>query len=177
MKTALRIASDVDASVIRDRYRSCDDSVKRTHLQAIWLVASGRSMVDVSAVTGLCPRWLRELVNRFNRDGPDGLGDRRRGNAGAKPLLSGELEAGFRTALTGPPPGGGFWTGPKAAHWMARRLGLEKVHPQRGWDYLRRCGHTLQTPRPRHAKAATPEEQSEYKKTPEHCCRPSIAPS
>ena len=164
MKTALRIASDVDASVILDRYRSCDDPVKRTHLQAIWLLAGGRTMVDVSTVTGLCPRWLRELINRFNRDGPDGLGDRRRRNAGAKPLLSGALEAEFRAALTGPAPGGGFWTGPKAAHWMAQHLGLEKVHPQRGWDYLRRCGYTLQTPRPHHAKAATPEEQSEYKK-------------
>ena len=58
---------------------------------------------------------------------------------------------------------GGLWTGPKVAAWMATRLG-RKVWPQRGWDYLRRLGHSPQVPRPRHAKAASPEEQAEYKK-------------
>ena len=48
---------------------------------------------------------------------------------------------------------------------MATRLG-RKVWPRRGWDYLRRLGHSPQVPRPRHAKAASPEEQAEYKKLP-----------
>ena len=68
-----------------------------------------------------------------------------------------------RAALTAPPGDGGLWTGPKVAAWMAARLG-RKVWPQRGWDYLRRLGHSPQVPRPRHAKAASPEEQAEYKK-------------
>jgi hypothetical protein len=46
---------------------------------------------------------------------------------------------------------------------MAARLGRE-VRPQRGWDYLRKLGHSAQVPRPRHAKAASPEEQAAYKK-------------
>ena len=46
---------------------------------------------------------------------------------------------------------------------MAARLG-RKVWPQRGWDYLRKLGYSSQVPRPRHAKAASPEEQAEYKK-------------
>src|SRR5918911_725375 len=108
---------------------------------------------------------------------PGGVGGRYRaaagpgggGNAGAKPLLGAEDEAALRAALAEPPPDGGLWTGPKVAAWMAARLGRE-VWPQRGWDYLRRLGHSPQVPRPRHAKAASPEEQAAYKKSSPSWC-------
>jgi transposase len=48
---------------------------------------------------------------------------------------------------------------------MARHLGLRKVHPQRGWDALRRLGWSLQSPRPRHPRAATPAQKAALKKT------------
>jgi hypothetical protein len=70
----------------------------------------------------------------------------------------------LRAALAEPPADGGLWTGPKVAAWMAARLGRE-VWPQRGWGYLKKLGHSLQVPRPRHAKAASPEEQVAQKKT------------
>jgi len=35
---------------------------------------------------------------------------------------------------------------------MSARLG-RKVWPQRGWDYLKKLGHSLQMPRPRHVRA------------------------
>src|SRR5689334_1090337 len=47
---------------------------------------------------------------------------------------------------------------------MAARLGRE-VRPQRGWDYLKKLGYSAQRPRPRHAEAASPEEQAAYKKS------------
>ena len=112
---------------------------------------------------GLSGLRVAEIVRRYNEEGPDGLDDRRRGNAGAKPLLGAEDEAALRAALTAPPGDGGLWTGPKVAAWMATRLG-RKVWPQRGWDYLRKLGYSSQVPRPRHAKAASPEAQAEYKK-------------
>jgi hypothetical protein len=66
--------------------------------------------------------------------------------------------------LSTPPADGGLCTGPEVAAWMAIRLG-RKVWPQRGWDYLRKLGYSAQVPRPRHAKAAGPEEQAAYKKS------------
>ena len=51
----------------------------------------------------------------------------------------------------------------QVAAWMSRRLG-RKVWPQRGWDYLRKLEHSLQMPRPKHAKAASAEEQDAFKK-------------
>ena len=50
---------------------------------------------------------------------------------------------------------------------------------QRGWEALRAIGWTIQSPRPQHAEAATPEEQAAFKKglprpSPK---RPSAIPS
>jgi transposase len=128
------------------------------------LLSQGRSEREVAGVTGYGRRWIAEIVRRYNARGPDGLGDQRRTNAGAKPLLDGDGEAALRAALARPPADGGLWTGPKVAAWMAARLGRE-VRPQRGWDYLRKLGYRLQVPRPRHAKAASAEEQEAYKKS------------
>ena len=44
-------------------------------------------------------------------------------------------------------------------------LGLERVAEQRGWEALRAIGWTIQRPRPRHARAAGPEEQAAFKKS------------
>jgi transposase len=166
---ALAVAGHLSAAELGRRYRAARDRVERGHLQVVWLRRRGRSAAEVARVMGLSGPWVAEIVRRYNEGGPDGLGDRRRGNAGAKPLLGGEDEAALRAALAAPPADGGLWTGPKVARWMGARLG-RKVWPQRGWDYLRRLGHSPQVPRPRHAKAASPEEQAEYKKDSPRWC-------
>ena len=159
----LVVADHPSATELGRRYRAARDRVERGHLQVVWLLVQGRSRGEVARVMGLSGPWVAEIVRRYNEGGPDGLGDRRRGNAGAKPLLGAADEAALRAALAVRPPDGGLWTGPKVAAWMAARLG-RKVRPQRGWDHLRKLGYSAQVPRPRNAKAASPEEQAEYKK-------------
>ena len=61
------------------------------------------------------------------------------------------------------PPDKGIWTGPKVAQWIGAEIGREKVWPQRGWDYLKKCRYSLQTPRPRHKKGDK-IEQEKFKK-------------
>jgi len=90
-------------------------------------------------------------------------GCQRAKNTGARPLLSQEDEAALRDALAEPPTDGGLGTGPKVAAWMTRRLG-RKAWPQRGWDYLQKLGYRSPVPRPRHAKAASAEEQEAFKR-------------
>ena len=68
-----------------------------------------------------------------------------------------------RERLKRPPDDGGVWTAKKVAAVMAAELGLASVAEQRGWEALRAIGWTIQRPRPRHARAAGPEEQAEYK--------------
>jgi transposase len=159
----LAVAGHLSTEELGRRYRAARDRVERGHLQVVWLLAQGRSRGEAARVMGLSGVWVAEVVRRYNAGGAEGLGDRRRGNAGARPLLGAEDEAALRAAQAAPPADGGLWTGPKVATWMAARLG-RKVWPQRGWDYLRKLGHSPQVPRPRHAKAASPEAQAEYKK-------------
>jgi len=49
------------------------------------------------------------------------------------------------------------------AAWIKDKTGRQ-VHPQRGWEYLKRLGGTLLVPRARHAKA-NQAEQDAFKKT------------
>jgi len=41
---------------------------------------------------------------------------------------------------------------------------LEKVAVQRGWEALKACDMSIQTPRPKNPKSATPEEAAIFKK-------------
>jgi transposase len=157
---ALAVAGHLSAAELGRHYRAARDRVERGHLHVVWLLAQGRGAAEVARIMGWSGLWVAEIVRRYNEAGPEGLGDRRRRNAGAKPLLREADEAALRAALAAPPADGGLWTGPKVAAWMAARLG-RKVWPQRGWDYLRKLRYSAQVPRPRHAKAASPEEQAE----------------
>jgi transposase len=106
---------------------------------------------------------VNKLARRYEAEGVEALGDRRRGNRGAKPLLGeADLEA-LRERLQTPPDDGGLWSGPKVARWIAARLGLVHVHAPRGWEALQKLGWSLQVPRPKNPRAAPPDEQEAFK--------------
>src|SRR5215217_9447958 len=106
---------------------------------------------------------MTQLAARYNASGPEALGDRRRRNGQAASLLTGDVLAALAERVRTPPDDGGLWSGPKVAAWMARHLGLARVHPQRGWEALKRINWSIQTPRPRHPRAATPEQRAAFK--------------
>jgi transposase len=137
---------------LEHRYRSARDPVERTHWQAIWLVAGGRTCAETAAIVGYSLTWLRTLIRRYNADGPDGVVDHRRANPGGAPLLTPAQKTELRAALDAPPPDGGLWTCQKVADWIGAQLG-RPVAEQRGWDYLQRLGFSPQRPRPREERA------------------------
>ena len=47
---------------------------------------------------------------------------------------------------------------------MAAELGLKLVAPRRGWEALKAIGWSIQTPRPKNPKSASPEEVAAFKK-------------
>lgn len=81
-----------------------------------------------------------------------------------RPLLNQEQQEALRQALAGPAPDGGLWNSPKVAAWIKEYTGREQVHPQRGWDYLRRLRHTPHVPRPR-SEQADPAAQAAFQQT------------
>ena len=151
------------ADEVRSAYREEREAVRRSHLQVIWLLLSGDELRWVSRVCGFSERWVGKLIERWNAEGLAGLGDRRRGNAGAKPLLDAAGLAALDAALEQPPADGGLWGGRQVAAWMSAYLG-RPVSPKRGLDYLHRLGFSQQRPRPRHTGAAAPEERDAFKK-------------
>jgi transposase len=158
-----RIVGHLPVAELEARYRAAPDVTEARHFQAIWLLAQGRTVLEVSEVLAFVPRWVTQLAARYNASGPAALGDRRRRNGKAASLLTEEVLAALAARVRAPPEDGGVWSGPKVAAWMARHLGLARVHPQRGWEALRRIGWSPQAPRPRHARAAGPEERAAFK--------------
>ena len=158
-----RIVGHLPAGELEARHRAAQDATTARHFQAIWLLAQGRTVLEVAEVLAFVPRWVTQLAARYNASGPAALGDRRRRNGKAAGLLTPDLLAALAERVTAPPEDGGVWSGPKVALWMARQLGLAKVHPQRGWEALRRIGWSIQAPRPRHARAATPERRAAFR--------------
>jgi transposase len=148
-------------------YRKAADPVLRTHLLMVWRMSVGDSVSEVAQMVGYSKKWTTEIARRYEREGVKGLGDRRHGNPGAKEraLLDEEGQAELREALEGPPPGGGMWSGPKVARWIEHKTGMEKVHVQRGFEYLKKARYSPQVPRPSNAKGADSEEREAFKKS------------
>ena len=109
-----------------NKYRACRAGVEKTRWQAVWRLArtdTPRTPAPVADVVGLSAVTVRQVLHRWNADGPAGLADGRTGN-GSAPKLSARRRAALLTALHKRPPDGGLWTGPKVARYVADRWGV-----------------------------------------------------
>jgi transposase len=161
MKKPITVKAHLSIEALETRYRKATDAVERSHWHIIWPLAQGKTTKEIGQVTGYCPAWIRTLAHRYNDEGPQGLLDRRHANPGGRFILSQELQAQLQQALDEPSADGGLWTGPKVAHWILAQTGRQ-VHPQRGWEYLKRLNYSKRVLRPRHAKA-DPAAQEAFK--------------
>ena len=147
------------------RYVGCQDATASRHFQVIWLLARGHTVSEVSETTAYGDRWIEQLLARYNAEGPEALGDLRRRNGASATILKPDLLDRLRDRLREPPPDGGLWSSRKVANWMAGELGLVSIAPQRGWEALKAIGWSIQKPRPKNPKSATPEEATAFKKS------------
>ena len=163
----LQQEEESESARLEGLYRKASDAVLRTHLLMVWRISRGDSVEEVAQMVGYSSKWVGEVKRRYESGGVDALGDRRHSNPGAKEraLLdeAGEEEL-LEAILSGSPPGGGMWSGPKVARWIQQRNGLKKVHVQRGFEYLRKVGMSPQVPRPSNAQGATSSEREAFKK-------------
>jgi hypothetical protein len=116
----MRIIEHLPVEELERRYRATRDVTEARHTQAVWLLAQGRTVLDVAGVLAFAPRWVEALAARHNAHGPAALGDWRRHNGRAASVLTPALLAALAERLRTPPEDGGRWTGPKVALWMAR---------------------------------------------------------
>ncbi len=165
MKNSNQVDPHFSVEKLKDRYLNCEHPKERTHWHIIWLLAQTdipRTPREVAAIVGCSPDCVRKLRRRYNAHGEDALIDKRKTNGG-KRCLDESQQQQLEIALSNPPPDGGLWTGPKVASWISEQIG-RPVSTVTGWKYIKRLGFTLQTPRPRHQAAASPEAQAEVKK-------------
>jgi transposase len=172
MPRRIVIAPHLAMAELEQRYRRDPDPVASRHWQIVWLLAQGWTGQRVAASTGYSPRWIGQLAQRYNADGPAGLGDRRHRNPGSARVLSAAQAAQLAAALDGPAPDGGMWTGPKVAAWIAQTTG-RAVSGHLGWVSLRRAGFTPRRPRPRHADADAAAQAAFPKPSPRRSRRSS----
>jgi hypothetical protein len=143
-----RVAGHLSVEDLEAGFRSARDPTAVRHFPVIWLLARGHTIADVAAVTSFVPRWIEQLLARYNAHGPEALGDLRRRNGGVPSVLRPALLERLRARLTQPPPDGGLWSSRKVAAWMAGELGLAAVFPQRGWEALKAIGWSVRSPAP-----------------------------
>jgi transposase len=159
------VCEHLSGDELEERYVGCQDATASRHFQVIWLLARGHTISQVAATTAFGERWIEQLLARYNAEGPEALGDLRRRNGTSATILKPELLAKLRDRLREPPPDGGLWSSRKVADWMACELGLKSVAPQRGWEALKAIGWSIQKPRPKNPKSASPEEAAAFKKS------------
>jgi transposase len=159
------VCKHLSVEELEEQYVGCHDATASRHFQVIWLLARGHTISQVSAMTAYGERWIEQLLARYNAAGPEALGDLRRCNGAPATILKPGLRDKLRRRLNEPPPDGGLWSSRKVADWMAAELGLKSVAPQRGWEALKAIGWSIQKPRPKNPKSASPEEAAAFKKS------------
>lgn len=164
MAKRVSIQTELTTEELHKRYRSATNAVERTHWLILWQIKEGHTPEEVASLLGYTSRWVRTIVQRWNKAGEQGIRDRRLTQPGAPSLLTVEQQQELDHALDEPPADGGLWSGPKVAAWMQERLG-RPVDPRRGWDYLQRLGRSTRVPRPQHEQSDEATQQA-FKKTP-----------
>src|SRR5215207_5537203 len=66
-----RVAEHLSVEDLEARLRSARDPTATRHFQVIWLLARGHTIADVAAVTSFGPRWIEQLLARYNAHGPE----------------------------------------------------------------------------------------------------------
>ena len=159
-----RVADHLSVEDLEARLRSAQDPTATRHFQVIWLFARGHTIADVAAVTSFVPRWIEQLLARYNAHGPEALGDLRRRNGSAPSVLRPGFWRGCPSGLRRLRPTvacgqAGKWR----LGWRANSGSLRFA--QRGWEALKAINWSVQKPRPRHPASATPEEREVFKKS------------
>lgn len=152
---------------LTQHYRSCKNPVEKTRWQLIWLMANPNKPIlvkEAAKTVGLCERWARQLVHRYNQEGIIGLIDKRKNNKGKEPILNSQQRKQLKQAiLKQKPPDNGLWTSVKVANWIEEKIG-KRPNDRTGLNYLYELGFTRQQPRPEHTQVASDEEIKQFKK-------------
>lgn len=137
---------------VKAKYKKTKDPVEKGRLQIIKLLLEGHKCPMVAETLSFSLDYIRKVVHRYNKHGPESLKDKRKQNGGNNYVLNQEQRKKLAKAIDEEePPGGGLWTGPKIQEWVKRETGQSVSHMS-GWRFFKQLGFALKVPRPAHIK-------------------------
>lgn len=165
MPRRITLKPHLTANELYRHYRACRHPQEKLRWRALHLISQGQFANHAARRVGRSSGWITELARRYNERGAEAVPDARGEVApGRRPRLDKEAAQALDLALRAEPTDGGLWTAPKVARWIAERTGAQ-VNQSTAWRVMRRLGFTLQSPRPKHRRAATADEQAAFKKS------------
>jgi transposase len=150
---------------LQDEVQRSDESRYTHRIDALILIAQGKSCREVAAMYGHSPRAVQYWVTRFEKYGLQGIaeGDRE----GRPSRLTEEQKEEIRKVLKDPPEQvgltGGIWDGKTLSAYIQASYGV-KIGVRQCQRMFRALGFRLRKPRPLIA-SADPDAQEAYKKT------------
>ena len=161
-KTAY-LANHFSSGKLKEKYLKSKDSVEARRWHLLWKVSQGWTLKNSAIAVGCSYPYAQKILSQYNQNGEEGVTNRKNKTSnhvrGKKRLLSQPQLEKLTRAIEQKSPDGGIWTGTKVARWIEKETGREKVWNQRGWDYLKKCGYSWQSPRPTHKKANKLEQE------------------
>jgi len=123
----------------------------------------GGSLDDVASRVSMKRRTVHEILRRFDERGIEGK-DSIKPNGRPSHLSLAQRKDLAKRLLRGPPNNeSGLWTTKEVRAFIKEKFGVEYAH-QHTWLLLKAGGFSLQKPRNRHYKAATPQAKAAFKK-------------
>lgn len=169
MTRKAHLEAHFSSAELKTRYLSTLDKVERRRWHLLWLVSQQWTIKQAAQAVGINYDYALEILKKYNQQGKEAVRNRHKGRKpNRKTALLDETQlAQLRECLQKPPADQGIWTGPKVAHWIAQKIGREKVWPQRGWDYLKKLRYSLKVPRPSHRKGSKQQQEQFQRHLPE----------
>ena len=166
MPRKVSLANYLTEKQLKEKYFSSLDSVESRRWHLLWKISLGWSLKNSALAVGISYIYAKKIIQKYNHGGENALVNgrktRQKSSGGKKPLLTEKQFQLLIEQLESQPADGGVWTGPKVARWIEKETGKEKVWNQRGWDYLKKCRYSWQSPRAKHYKGDE-KKQEEFK--------------
>ena len=159
------LAKYLSSSELKEKYQKSRDSVEARRWHLLWKISLGWTIKNSAIAVGCSYVYAQKILSQYNLHGEAGVKNRKNQTSnhvrGKKRLLSQPQLEKLTEAIAKESPDGGIWTGTKVARWIEKETGRKKIWNQRGWDYLKKCGYSWQSPRPTHKKANDCRRQSD----------------
>ncbi|ABG53898.1 conserved hypothetical protein [Trichodesmium erythraeum IMS101] len=139
------LKSYLSETEIKNRYLQIRDRVESRRWHLLWLVSQNWTIKEAAQALGLNYDYAKDIVKNYNQKGPEGILNRRKTRKfyPSHALLTQEQQEQLRIVLKSPPQDQAVWTGPKVAEWIAKTIGRDRVSPQRGWEYMKKCSSNV----------------------------------